>query len=207
MDTKIKLVAVDMDGTLLNDNKELPDDFIPWVKAHPDIRMVVASGRQYATLLADFSEVKDSTYFLADNGALVFYRDEMVHIDCIDRDIIADTLGMLLDFPEADAILCGASSAYMKKGSHESLRNAEMYYKKLEIVEDLYSVLDRDDFVKIALFFENSDVNEVFMRMNDLDPSLVAMISGDQWIDILKRGVNKGSGVRALQKKYHISPM
>ena len=29
----IKLVAVDMDGTLLNSKKEMPEEFIPWVKS------------------------------------------------------------------------------------------------------------------------------------------------------------------------------
>lgn len=53
----IRLVACDMDGTLLNDAKEKPADFIPWVVAHPDIRVVIASGRQYATLCADFEEI------------------------------------------------------------------------------------------------------------------------------------------------------
>ena len=46
----IKLVAVDMDGTLLNSKKEMPEEFIPWVKSHPEIKTVIASGRQYYTL-------------------------------------------------------------------------------------------------------------------------------------------------------------
>ena len=33
----IKLVAIDMDGTLLNSKKEMPEEFIPWVKSHQDI--------------------------------------------------------------------------------------------------------------------------------------------------------------------------
>ena len=37
----IKLVAVDMDGTLLNSKKEMPEEFIPWVKSHPEIKTVL----------------------------------------------------------------------------------------------------------------------------------------------------------------------
>ena len=37
----IKLVAVDMDGTLLNSKKEMPEEFIPWVKSHPEIKTVI----------------------------------------------------------------------------------------------------------------------------------------------------------------------
>ena len=50
----IKLVAVDMDGTLLNSKKEMPEEFILWVKSHPEIKTVIASGRQYYTLERDF---------------------------------------------------------------------------------------------------------------------------------------------------------
>ena len=46
----IKLVALDMDGTLLDSDKNLPVDFIPWVRSHKDIKTVIASGRQYYTL-------------------------------------------------------------------------------------------------------------------------------------------------------------
>ena len=52
----IKLVALDMDGTLLNSKKEKPAEFIPWVEKHPEIKVVIASGRQYYTLEKDFME-------------------------------------------------------------------------------------------------------------------------------------------------------
>ena len=50
----IKLVALDMDGTLLNSKKEKPAEFIPWVEKHPEMKVVIASGRQYYTLEKDF---------------------------------------------------------------------------------------------------------------------------------------------------------
>ena len=48
----IRLIAVDLDGTLLNDRKEVPPDFIPMVEAlYPrGIRFVLASGRQVFNL-------------------------------------------------------------------------------------------------------------------------------------------------------------
>ena len=55
---KLKLVALDMDGTLLDSQKRLPPDFIPWVENHPDIKTIIASGRQYHTLIKDFIVMK-----------------------------------------------------------------------------------------------------------------------------------------------------
>ena len=78
-----------MDGTLLSSANEVPEDFIPWVRSHPDIRTVIASGRQYFTLEHDFREAVDSLIFIAENGALVFEHGEMIYRDVMEeQDII-----------------------------------------------------------------------------------------------------------------------
>ena len=41
----IKLVALDVDGTLLDSKKRAPADFADWVREHKEIRTVLASGR------------------------------------------------------------------------------------------------------------------------------------------------------------------
>ncbi|MBF0208596.1 MAG: HAD hydrolase family protein, partial [Oligoflexia bacterium] len=58
--TTIKLIACDMDGTLLNANRELPPDFVRILKKirKQGITFVVASGRQYANLLETFNYEK-----------------------------------------------------------------------------------------------------------------------------------------------------
>ena len=66
----IKLVALDMDGTLLNSKKEKPAEFIPWVEKHPEMKVVIASGRQYYTLEKDFMEIRDKLIFIAEMVAL-----------------------------------------------------------------------------------------------------------------------------------------
>ncbi len=105
----IRLIAVDMDGTLLNNKKEMPVGFIPWVKAHPEILMVVASGRQYETLRLDMEEIQDSLYFLADNGAFVYYRGEMLFADAIDQSVFYEALQLVDGMPGVVPILCGAN--------------------------------------------------------------------------------------------------
>ena len=73
----IKLVAIDMDGTLLDSQKKMPEDFIPWVQSHPEIKTVIASGRQYYTLEHDMFPIKDSLIFIAENGGLVFEKGKI----------------------------------------------------------------------------------------------------------------------------------
>ena len=42
----IKLIATDLDGTLLNSKHQPPEEFYGWVRRHPEIRTGIASGRQ-----------------------------------------------------------------------------------------------------------------------------------------------------------------
>ena len=57
----IKLVATDMDGTLLDGKGKLPRQFGEIFKLlqQKGILFAVASGRQYFTLLENFKEVAD----------------------------------------------------------------------------------------------------------------------------------------------------
>ena len=56
----IKLIATDMDGTLLDDKKQLPNNFDAVVTElfNKKIRFVISSGRSYCTLKEQFSDRK-----------------------------------------------------------------------------------------------------------------------------------------------------
>ena len=62
----IKLIISDMDGTLLNCNHELPQDFMYVFETLQErgIYFCVASGRQYLSLLSFFAPIKDKNTFI-----------------------------------------------------------------------------------------------------------------------------------------------
>ena len=76
----IKLVASDMDGTLLNEQGNIPSHFWEIEKnlEEKQILFCAASGRQYFNLELLFSSIKNNTIFLAENGALVIFRDKVL---------------------------------------------------------------------------------------------------------------------------------
>lgn len=69
----IKLVVTDMDGTLLNDNHQLPENFweIEQQLTAKGIVFAVASGRQYYNLIERFESIQHRLLVLADNGTFV----------------------------------------------------------------------------------------------------------------------------------------
>ena len=66
----IKLIATDMDGTLLDSKGRLNPEFFSVFEGLKDkgIMYVAASGRQYYNLLKLFNNVKDDIMFVAETA-------------------------------------------------------------------------------------------------------------------------------------------
>ena len=82
----VKLIAADMDGTLLDSNKNLSPDLFDLIKKlkEKDVKFAIASGRQYFNLLDNFKDVKEDLVYISDNGSIVYdnngksiYTDEI----------------------------------------------------------------------------------------------------------------------------------
>ena len=80
---KPKIIALDLDGTLLDSRKRFPAEFPSWVRSHPETVFVLASGRQIYELLKQFSEIKDELWYIAENGACVYHAGEFLMVDAM----------------------------------------------------------------------------------------------------------------------------
>lgn len=90
----IKLIATDMDGTLLDDNKQLPENFDNIVKRlfNKNIRFVISSGRSYCTLKKQFSEYLDDMTFICDNGAYVVDKGKLLSVSVLPKDTVKEAV-------------------------------------------------------------------------------------------------------------------
>lgn len=202
MNKTIKLIATDMDGTLLNSKKEMPDELFEWIKNHSDIRFVIASGRQYYTLKKDFLPVHEEIVYIAENGALVFYKDKQLYVDAMEPSDVKLCLDKINEIDGVKVILCGVESAYMTTPDAEEKYNAGMYYERLTIVDDLYEQINKDSFLKLAVYFRNEAAEENFSVFNDLPKHLKPVLSGVSWIDISNASVNKGTAMDVIKDKF-----
>lgn len=204
IEKQIKLVAVDMDGTLLDSEKNAPKDFETWVENHPDIQMVLASGRQYYTLRDMFPKLENQAMYVADNGGFVFQKGQMIYSNAMSKEDIKWCIDTFDHQEGVHLILCGAKSAYMKHASDLVEKNGWMYYVSLAFVESLYDCIDKDAIAKIAVFVEDEKAEETFQKLKDFPEAIAPVLSGDSWIDIANKSVSKGSAMRAIQKSMHI---
>ncbi len=78
-----KLIAVDMDGTFLNDNKTYDKDKFTKIYQElerKNIKFTVASGNQYYQLVSFFKDFPDVIY-VAENGAIVRNQKEILKLN------------------------------------------------------------------------------------------------------------------------------
>lgn len=201
---KIRLVATDMDGTLLDSQKRLPADFMDWVNAHPDIKTVIASGRQYYTLVKDFLPIKEKLIYIAENGGFVFENDKMIYSNAMKKEDVYRCLAKIERIEGLTPVLCGEKSAYMKPSKDSVQKEVAVYYHHLKQTNDLHAAAMQDTIVKIAVFAEEKKAEPAMVHFKDVGGNLAVVLSGDSWIDIANQTVSKGIAIVQIQKKYGI---
>lgn len=201
----IKLVALDMDGTLLDSNNNLPHDFMDWVKNHSEIKTVIASGRQYYALEKDFIPIKDKLIFAAENGGLVFKNNEIIYSNKMKTEDIYKCLDLIIGTPNLTPIICGAEAAYIMPTKESIYKEASIYFAHLQQTNDLYKAALEDIIVKIAVFIEDRKSEEAMKYFKDVGQELLVVLSGNCWIDIINKTSGKDTAIIAIQEKYGIS--
>lgn len=204
LENEIKLVALDMDGTLLDSEKNPPEDFEDWVRSHTEIQTVLASGRQYQTLRNMFPSLEENLLYVSDNGGFVFRNGEMVYNDAMLRENILWCIDTFDGREGLHLILCGAKAGYMRPSPGEAEENARIYYDSLEIVDSLYDYVDKDCIAKVAIFVENGGGEKLYQSMPELPEGVSAVLSGESWVDFANDTTSKGSAMEAIQKKLDI---
>ena len=200
----VRMVAVDLDGTLMNSRGEMPSDFQDWVLAHPDIMTVIASGRQYYTLQDVFSKIQKEAVFLSENGAMIGKGNDLFHTDIIpDQKMIALTEKMNL-IPDVRLIICGLQSAYLIGKKDGKMADAAVAFHRLIEIDSLKDILGRDKLIKMAIFCPLENAFDLYDVIRPLPEGLIPTISGKQWIDVMSDRVNKGIGLKIVMERYGI---
>ena len=202
----IKLIASDMDGTLLDGRKKLPDDIYDVIEKlyKKGILFAAASGRQMASLEKLFSPVKDKVVFIAENGGYVKFRDEEIFSDAMDKALVRDMVLKISDRPNFRFLLEGKECAYTDHITMYKAMTSSRFNYNVKLVENSADVYFIDDeFVKVALSDVTTshrlDFDEMHYFFND---RCTAVLSGDNCLDFQNFGVNKGSAIRKIKEKF-----
>lgn len=203
----IKLIASDMDGTLLNDRKELPGDFFEVFDEleRRRIKFTVASGRSFDAVAHLFpEEYRTRLDFICDNGANVIHEGKQVSLTPLDRPTFEQLIRACEDIGGLRILVCAGRGTYHLTADAEFNAEIAKYYKNHIPCDDLLSV---DDVIyKLAVCDMKGTQQHAKPAIDAIfGDRLNVQVSGPIWMDVMGAGVSKGSALRALGKHLGIS--
>lgn len=204
----IKLIVTDMDGTFLNSSHEVSPEFpkIYEELKKRNILFVPASGRQMLGITKYFGDIESEMAFIAENGGYVIYKNEELFADQLDQKYIAEIITAIRTIPGATAVLSGKKKAYVETDNQDFIDYISQFYTDNERREDLTEPVD-DSIFKIAIYHPEGSEQNVYPVAKEFEKyDLEVVVSGQYWLDIMNKNINKGIALEKLQKSLNISP-
>lgn len=210
MKNNIKMVAVDVDGTFVRSDYSYDVKRFQRILKKMDAagcRFVVASGNQYYQLRDLFPGYHEELTFVAENGAYVKDRREILYTADMARETVDAVIDVCREYPEIMTVLCGSESAYCQQGmiNQSFYDEMQLYYHRLRWVEDLKAVDDR--ILKFATNVPEEKTWEYYALFKEKLGGLVEpTTSGHGFIDLIVPSCHKASGLKRLTQRWNIEP-
>ena len=233
---QIRLVAVDMDGTLLDDEKNFPpglDELLDHLEQR-GVVFVPASGRQVWTLIDMFPERPGLT-FIGENGAIVMRDGREISSAPLDLATVRESVRLVRQYalprPGATAahedagegslrenfdgglVVCGKNCAYVERTDEGFMAAVAPYYTRTQCVDDLMKVIDDieqgrmdEAIIKLAVYSAGDVTPLADATLRRFALSHQFAISAANWADLQARGVDKGRALGELQDYLGVTP-
>ncbi|MDR0923543.1 MAG: Cof-type HAD-IIB family hydrolase [Hungatella sp.] len=204
----IKLIASDIDGTLVPDggnelNPELYDVILK-LRAK-GIQFAAASGRQWLSIESIFEPIKEKVFYLSDNGAYVGLHGRRLYINPIERKTVMDMVQDVRNMEGLDVLISGPDVIYTETDNQEFLDWMVNGYRfHVKQVEDLTRV--ESEFIKVSVYRKTNVEAHTRTLREKYGDRLKMTLAGDMWLDCMRSGINKGEAVKLLQESLGIKP-
>ncbi|NEW08693.1 HAD family phosphatase [Paenibacillus sp. SYP-B3998] len=200
---KYKLIALDVDGTLLNDQYVLTDKTKQTIQEVHDAgcHIVLCTGRAPASTLPILQELGLEGTMITHNGAATVHADEQGQTLVNEFAFSLQEIQPMLDYVRKDGIhfdVCTPFNMYIERiGEYE-----KQMYKKFMIDPKLVTDVSELQLpiVKFTLFAKPEVLDRVEQEWEaqKLYGSLRMIRSGDLFIDVMNAKANKGNALKAL---------
>lgn len=209
-----KLIATDMDGTFLQDDRNYDvarfDAALTEMESR-GIKFVTASGNQYEQLRRYFEPVgADRITYVTENGALVIDEGKVLAEGVLPVEKIDKVIAWNKEQHGVDGnliILSGVKGAYVSnRATQEIIDRAKLFYPNVYQVEK-FKEIDDDIFRVSFIWDESADVYEYIVKLREAFADEVHVTgSGFGSVDVLAGNVNKAHGLAELSIAWGIQP-
>ena len=211
----IKLIATDMDGTLLDPKGQVD---LPRLEKILDqleergIRFVIATGNEIHRVKQLLGHLTERVVLIVANGARIFEGNQLLQAQTWDDDMVNRALEFFKGRECQDQfVVTSMNGGFVKEGTvFTQLENfmtpemIELFYQRMNFVEELESHLF-GGVLKMSLVVGEERSDSVLEEINQLfNGHVQAVSSGYGCIDILQAGIHKAWGLQELLKRWDI---
>ena len=212
----IKLIAFDLDGTLLNSKKEItPETFrVLELAASKGIEIVPSTGRFWHAVPANVKAIEFVHYAITLNGAEIFDVKESKSLGRFEMPVErARTLCRTFDDLDVIYDFIADGQGFMKRELYERLPEVMVGEWQLKIVRDLRTPVDdiyhelstRKGVQKMQMYMSDKKLREnLLASLPIVFPKLLFTSSIANNIEINDLTANKGAALRFIADMIHI---
>ena len=212
----IKLIAIDMDGTLLNEKKHIDKAQKEAIHeaVEAGIKIVLCTGRPLYGILPFYeelglSELDSEGYVILNNGCSIHKTKDWELIDQV--NFTSDDIDYLYKFSEGYDINFTLVNDYYyfniddRKPTDELITDAGFVFSDITNISLKEAKNGKHKIIKI-MFLGNPNIMADFQKENEniLKDKYSSVLSQPYVYEILPKGNNKGTGLKKLAKKLGI---
>lgn len=202
----IKLIATDMDGTLLNANAELSDynKEILQTLIKNGIEIIFATGRPFESLKKFKDAINNDNCSIICNGAAVADTNgKFLYTKSLDKESSKMIIDLFKENKDDTCLNIYSDGKYY-------ISEKEFYFKKYiekEGIENIIVGLEKIevfDFVKVLFLGEHEKLLRLQENINKSIQNADAVFSHPEFLEIIPKGVNKANALKWLCDKKKI---
>ena len=217
MDKKmtVKMIATDMDGTLLDGQGQLDLPRLTTILDEldkRDIRFVVATGNEIPRMRLLLGDLVERMTLVVANGARIFEKNRLRMSSFWEPGLIRDALAYFSGHEkELQLVVTSERGGFVQEGTEFPLiekvmtkEMAQLFHKRMNFVPSLQNY-PFDKVLKMSMMVEEAAAAEHARLINQhFAGRLSAVASGYGAIDILQDGMHKAWGLQQLMAKWQI---
>lgn len=229
-----KLIAIDIDGTLLNSNSQVSNENKKAISyaLSKSVDVVLSSGRMPNTIIPIANEIKANKYLIAGNGSLIYniQNEKLIYTNYLSKEKVLE----VVDFCEKHSMFYNVytTTSILTKSLdyntlfyfNENKKNPEDKKINISIMDNIYEYVKKyqnNDFLKITICDNNEFVfkriiqklteikNVDILKVLHMSKKIIKHGSGTHEIkyfytEITNKNVNKWTAIKELTKILNI---
>lgn len=204
----IRLIASDMDGTLLDEHSQVPEGTFELITALQEkgIRFCAGSGRRYDTLRKFFGPIADRIDYVASAGTQVYAEGILLDYEVFSSRSVQRLYDLCAQLDCLHLALYDRTNTFLLDDLDHYVREIDKDLPRAVRVQRLPA--PDVGIVKAAICYERADdiMDMAYVLERELGDAFMFMPSGRTWIDVVPRGINKATGLQAVLAHYSIDP-